>query len=396
MVNYTNFRLVATLVLCAIAKLSYGFDCNGQPDGTICVDGDEIHQAVCISNVCNQDMVGPDTEVGTISSSGAAVTGSGTDFLNAMLPGWIVNAGGQSRIIASITDATHLTTAGQFTPALAAGTSYTGQSPIGLFTNNGLPTLFFSGDGRIGLHVKSPAALLEVGPRPAPASVTSGTGTLGQDGATITGQTGGATSAAGAVGGGGGGVTLKGAPGGNSTGASGVAGDGGEVLLQGGAAGTGALPGAGGGVALIAAANGKEVLGVNRVPAARIQSVFSQADANLASTTDVQILSSSIKVELGRTESFHISVRLNNAASGARTYTCTLRRGGSSCTSGSTLVTDSTAVQVCGNSEIRTLTWMANEASPSDVPVTYRVCCNSSSATGTQTTEYQQLDVFEF
>jgi hypothetical protein len=65
---------------------------------------------------------------GTVSSSGAAVTGSGTTFTTFFVPGDMIQAGGFTRTIANIADDTHLAT---FTdpaiaapPSIAAGSLY--------------------------------------------------------------------------------------------------------------------------------------------------------------------------------------------------------------------------------------------------------------------------------
>jgi len=66
---------------------------------------------------------------GTISSSGTAVTGSGTSFTTELSVGDTIIAGGTNIDVASITDDTHLTTAYAFDPALS-GESFTIAKPI--------------------------------------------------------------------------------------------------------------------------------------------------------------------------------------------------------------------------------------------------------------------------
>lgn len=53
---------------------------------------------------------------GTVSSSGTAVTGTGTDFVTELHEGSVIMAGGQKRKVDTITDATHLTLSAATSP----------------------------------------------------------------------------------------------------------------------------------------------------------------------------------------------------------------------------------------------------------------------------------------
>lgn len=62
---------------------------------------------------------------GTISTSGAAVTGVGTSFNTDIAVGNMINVGGQVRVVTAIGSATSLTVGNAFSPDLPAGTLYT-------------------------------------------------------------------------------------------------------------------------------------------------------------------------------------------------------------------------------------------------------------------------------
>jgi hypothetical protein len=448
------YRVVLWLLV--LSRGVWAFDCTGQPF-IDCGGFNELNRPSCVADVCTYPTA-PDTAgAGTISSSGATVTGSSSDFVNAINPGWIITAAGQNHIVSTIASATSLTMGDAFVPALAAGTAYTVRPPLGSWDfPDGTPMLHLTGDGRIGFRTRKPSGFIDLR-SVTPASVSSGAGTsampymiqvVGNPGGntTASGSSGGAASqmsvilgvagdsanatgtdgpaivltagAGGRVASGssktaglGGAITLTAGAGGDVVGSN-TGGVGGSVNINAGNAGTSGTGGNNGGsVALNAGAgsgtgvagdlllaNGTGGIkgGVNGISMPRLQSFSSTTDANLASTTDVEALTSSVLMQTGLTESYHVSVQISAQAGAARTYTCSLRTGGSSCTSGSTLITDSTATEVCGSAELHTLTWLVKAASLGTQTTTVRLCCKSTSATGTQTTTYQQLDVFEF
>jgi len=63
---------------------------------------------------------GNSSGTGTISSSGTAVTGSGTSFTTQLRIGQCIIAGGQTRVITAITDNTNLTVGSAFSPDVSA------------------------------------------------------------------------------------------------------------------------------------------------------------------------------------------------------------------------------------------------------------------------------------
>ena len=62
--------------------------------------------------------------IGTVSTSGTAVTGVGTSFLTNLALGNMINVGGQVRVITVIDSDTSLTVGNAFSPNLPAGTLY--------------------------------------------------------------------------------------------------------------------------------------------------------------------------------------------------------------------------------------------------------------------------------
>lgn len=111
--------------------------------------------------------------LGTISSTGSAVTGVGTNFTASLSVGDKIVANRQVRTISSITDATNLTVSSSFSSDLVAGTSYT---RVGAILDSGY----------VGIGTVNPTTHLEVngivkatafeGPMTS-SSVSSGTGT---------------------------------------------------------------------------------------------------------------------------------------------------------------------------------------------------------------------------
>lgn len=67
------------------------------------------------------DLIGPSTNgTGTISSSGTAITGSSTAFDTQLHVGDCITAGGQIRVVATITDATNMTVSVAFSPDVSS------------------------------------------------------------------------------------------------------------------------------------------------------------------------------------------------------------------------------------------------------------------------------------
>lgn len=128
----------------------------------------------------------------------------------------------------------------------------------------------------------------------------------------------------------------------------------------------------------------------------KVTVLSSSSDVSIASTSEVQVLSGSVGTTSGKNLAIQVSVKMLNSASANRSYTGQIRRGGTAC-SDATAVTDGDGyAAVVAQNDRRMLVYSATEASPSTGTQTYRLCVLSSSATGTQTTEYEQLTFVEF
>lgn len=86
--------------------------------------------AIAAAKTLIQKETGTTAGTGTISSTGTAVTGSGTDFTNELEIGDIIKAGGHSRVVTAIASGTSLTVAEAW-PNNISGQSFT----IVTFTN---------------------------------------------------------------------------------------------------------------------------------------------------------------------------------------------------------------------------------------------------------------------
>ena len=104
--------------------------------------------------------------LGTLSSSGATVTGTGTSFqfgYNKVNIGDTITASGQSRTVVSIASNSSLIVDSAFSPALS-GASYTFQPAIVRFDNSSDAIKFLvTSTGNVGIGNTNPAALLSVG-----------------------------------------------------------------------------------------------------------------------------------------------------------------------------------------------------------------------------------------
>lgn len=89
---------------------------------------------------------------GTVSSSGATVTGVSTSFTTQLKVGDSIIASGQTRVVSAIASNTSLTTNSSFSPVLGAGTAYTYQRAIGSFNDStGAQQLWIGATGQMGL-----------------------------------------------------------------------------------------------------------------------------------------------------------------------------------------------------------------------------------------------------
>ncbi len=102
---------------------------------------------------------------GALSSTGAAVTGSGTLFNSQLRVGDVLLVGTQSAVVAAIASDTALTTQTPFSPALTSSI-FTFQKPVIRVEGSGGATqLVVSAVGRVGIGTAAPAAALEVNGR---------------------------------------------------------------------------------------------------------------------------------------------------------------------------------------------------------------------------------------
>ncbi|MEK7648989.1 MAG: hypothetical protein AAB400_03690 [Patescibacteria group bacterium] len=122
-----------------------------------------------ISNPSSPTLMGNSANgTGTITTSGAAVTGSGTSFNTGLAIGNTITVSGQTRTIASISGATSLTVDTVFSPDIGAGTAFTYIAPI--TTQSGPNAIAVQ--GRYAYVVSTTAARLEIFDISNPASPT--------------------------------------------------------------------------------------------------------------------------------------------------------------------------------------------------------------------------------
>ena len=128
--------------------------------------------------------------------------------------------------------------------------------------NNSSASIFDvdTSDGFVGIGTNAPASELNVsGTNLQPTAVSSGNGTAASNALTVTGATGGSTSAGSASGGAGAGISLQGGTGGGASTSSGIGGAGGSISIlagTGGSVSTGGTNGSGGSLTLKGGAAG--------------------------------------------------------------------------------------------------------------------------------------------
>jgi len=89
---------------------------------------------------------------GTVSSAGTTVTGGGTTFTTQLKVGDSIIASGQTRVVATITNNTSLTTNSSFSPVLPGGTAFTYQRAIGSFNDGAVDQFRIFASGQVGLN----------------------------------------------------------------------------------------------------------------------------------------------------------------------------------------------------------------------------------------------------
>lgn len=368
---------------------------------------------------------------GTISSSGATVTGTGTAFQDEIEVGFILKAANQTVAVTAIASQTSLTTSPSFAPALSGATFTKSPPPYQIDGSNCAPVYLVRADGsHVGPRLQvigptpptaatgngiTPAAALHVQASPGGATTdaTGDVGGTGGAGILILGK--GGNAPAGSTPGVGGGYTLFAGDGGDiSSGTGGTAGTGGSFVLdagKGGTAGSGNTNGNGGHIEINAGPAGSGAGSAGVAGSVRLGNVngnveiygakaaahtvlSTTADTSIASTSEVQLLSGSVTTRSGKTIIVTAAVKLVNSASASRSYTFQLRRGGTGCADGTAVTDGDGYLPGTGAGDRWTHVYSANESSPGGT-VTYRLCAKSSSATGTQTAEYAQMTFTE-
>src|SRR5437870_6014403 len=121
------------LVLLMVPQVCHATDCTN-PDnvGIVCGLSDGLTMGVCTGGACIRTYTipgnGPRTGTGTISSSGATVTGSGTAFTSELHVGDDITAAGQTQTVYNIVSDTSLSVGG-FAPVISAGSTFTYTNP---------------------------------------------------------------------------------------------------------------------------------------------------------------------------------------------------------------------------------------------------------------------------